>query len=101
MILNLSNILAFLPAVITAFPTPFTRGNDLIEALEKRQGLQSLAGNFSTGAKIHTPDWPEFANETGRWSTYDAPTFDLLFVPETEDDIAVAVSSYTAVGSAR
>lgn len=46
---------------------------------------------------VHNSSWPDFVNQTTRWSTYAAPTFNVVFVPQSEEDLAVGVSSiYTA-----
>ncbi|KAE8370460.1 FAD-binding domain-containing protein [Aspergillus caelatus] len=37
---------------------------------------------------VYGPSWPNFVNKTQRWSTYDAPTFDLVFLPETEEELS-------------
>jgi hypothetical protein len=44
--------------------------------------------------QIYGTSWPEFANKTERWSSYKAPTFDEVFLPENESDLSLGVSSF-------
>ncbi|KAI1499786.1 hypothetical protein F5X99DRAFT_410706 [Biscogniauxia marginata] len=36
---------------------------------------------------FYTPSWPGWDEYVTRWSTYEAPTFSLAFVPETTDEL--------------
>jgi hypothetical protein len=49
---------------------------------------RSLAGS------VHSSSWPEFAHKTSRWSTFEAPTFNLVFLPETEADLSLGVCTH-------
>lgn len=40
----------------------------------------------------HDASWPQFVNKTTRWSTYEPPSFNEVFLPETEEDLALGVS---------
>lgn len=48
----------------------------------------------SLASEVHDSSWPEWANTTIRWSTYDAPTFDSVFIPSTPEDLASGVSQH-------
>lgn len=45
---------------------------------------------------VHNSSWPDFAAATLRWSSYDAPTFDLVFLPKTEQELSIGVSRLPA-----
>lgn len=45
----------------------------------------------SIAAQVHDQTWPDFANVTARWSTYSAPTFTEVFLPESAEDLSTAV----------
>ncbi|KAI1394184.1 uncharacterized protein F4822DRAFT_424651 [Hypoxylon trugodes] len=45
----------------------------------------------SIAGEAHGPSWPQFANATLRWSTYAAPTFNEVFIPQTEEDLSTAL----------
>ncbi|KAI1496064.1 hypothetical protein F5X99DRAFT_425229 [Biscogniauxia marginata] len=47
--------------------------------------------------EAHGPDWPEFVNKTTRWSTYEAPTFNEVFLPETEDDLSLGLQYLASI----
>lgn len=67
----------------TATATPFTR----------RYGRQS---NYTWPSEVadqaYGPSWPQFVNKTTRWSTYEPPSFNEVFLPETEEDLSIGVS---------
>ena len=46
----------------------------------------AVAGEF------YDSSWANFAQATERWSTYEAPSFNEVFLPKTEQDIAIGVS---------
>jgi hypothetical protein len=52
---------------------------------------------LSISQEVHEPSWPLFASATARWSTYAHPTFNEVFIPQTEHDLAVGVSSHDKV----
>ncbi|RYP12518.1 hypothetical protein DL765_007280 [Monosporascus sp. GIB2] len=37
----------------------------------------------------------EFGLKSARWSSYEAPTFDAVFIPETEEDLSVGLEYFT------
>lgn len=44
-------------------------------------------------SEVYGPEWPEFANATERWSAYEAPTFNEVFIPQTPQDLSLGVSA--------
>ncbi|KAJ8132605.1 hypothetical protein O1611_g1019 [Lasiodiplodia mahajangana] len=46
---------------------------------------------LSISPEVHELSWPLFTNATARWSTYAHPTFDEVFIPQTEHDLAVGI----------
>lgn len=73
---------AFLFA-FTATATPYTR-------------LYGRQSNYTWPSKVadqaHDPSWSQFINKTTRWSTYEPPSFNEVFLPETEEDLSIGVS---------
>ncbi|KAI0020110.1 hypothetical protein F4780DRAFT_792212 [Xylariomycetidae sp. FL0641] len=49
---------------------------------------------------VHGSDWPEFVNKTTRWSTYQAPTFNEVFLPETENDLSIGLQYLASIDRA-
>ncbi|KAI1196102.1 hypothetical protein F5X97DRAFT_334922 [Nemania serpens] len=43
-------------------------------------------------AHVHGPEWPQFVNKTTRWSTFEAPTFDKVFLPTNEKELSSGVT---------
>ena len=41
----------------------------------------------------HNETWPNFTETTLRWSSYEAPTFSEVFLPVTEEDLSLGVST--------
>ena len=68
-------------AVSTA--TPYTR-------LYERQSNYTWPSEVADQA--YGPSWSQFVNKTTRWSTYEAPSFNEVFLPETEEDLSIGVS---------
>lgn len=54
---------------------------------------QELVWPTTISSQIHSESWPDFANKTQRWSSYKAPTFDEVFLPKDEHDLALGVST--------
>jgi hypothetical protein len=89
-------MLALLFAVVVAVAVAVAdpgQGRTMVDALEKRDLVDALGPQLSSGASIYTPISPEWAEKSSRWSTYSAPTFDFVVVPAVENDIAVTVST--------
>ncbi|KAK2037944.1 FAD-binding domain-containing protein [Colletotrichum somersetense] len=40
---------------------------------------------------VHDKTWAGFGEKTTRWSSYKAPTFDEVFLPETEEQLSLAL----------
>ncbi|KAI1161563.1 hypothetical protein F5B18DRAFT_627380 [Nemania serpens] len=47
-------------------------------------------------AEYFTPKSPAYKNLTSRWSTFEAPTFTAVFVPENEKDLSKGLAYLTA-----
>lgn len=67
----------------TAIATPYRR-------LFERQDDQIWPSEVADQA--YDSSWSEFVNKTTRWSTYEAPSFNEVFIPETEEDLSIGVS---------
>lgn len=48
----------------------------------------NLADNFLDATS------PAFTSKSARWSTFEAPTFDGVFIPTSEEELAEGVSDY-------
>ena len=44
--------------------------------------------------QAHDPSWPQFVDKTTRWSTYEPPSFNDVFLPKTKEDLGIGVSLY-------
>lgn len=49
--------------------------------------------------QAHDPSWSQFVNKTTRWSTYEPPSFNEVFLPETEEDLSIGVSCVLTFGA--
>ena len=67
----------------TATATPYTR-------LYGRQSNYTWPSEVADQA--HDPSWSQFVNKTTRWSTYEPPSFNEVFLPETEEGLSIGVS---------
>ena len=86
--------LAVFSSTVAAVPTWHTgSGVTLVQALKTRD-LTDITSELSTDATICTPECPEFANQTMRWSAWSAPSFNMVFIPAEEEDVSIAVSLY-------
>jgi hypothetical protein len=47
----------------------------------------------------HDRSWPEFVNKTERWTTYSAPTFNEVFLPDNERELSMGVSNIVPYSS--
>lgn len=79
--------LRFLQTILVLFLAASTVAFDIL----KRDANMSVWPSNLAG-EVHDSSWPEWANTTIRWSTYDAPTFDSVFIPSTPEDLASGVS---------
>lgn len=73
---------AFFLASIAA-ATPYTR-------IYGRQSNYTWPSELADQA--YGPSWSQFVNKTTRWSTYEPPSFNEVFLPKTEEDLAIGVS---------
>ena len=42
--------------------------------------------------QAYGPLWSQFVNKTTRWSTYEPPSFNEVFLPQTVEDLSIGVS---------
>ncbi len=49
--------------------------------------------------QAHDPSWSQFVNKTTRWSTYEPPSFNEVFLPETGEDLSIGVSCALTFGA--
>ena len=87
-------VTALLAAVQTVSSTPFTVGG-----LDQRSASPSNSSVWPSAlnGQVYGESWPEFSNKTKRWSSYRAPTFDEVFLPENENDLSLGVSYFAPV----
>ncbi|KAL9017077.1 MAG: hypothetical protein Q9185_005588 [Variospora sp. 1 TL-2023] len=48
--------------------------------------------------QAHDSSWSEFVNKTTRWSTYEAPSFNEVFIPETVEDLSIGLQYLSSAG---
>lgn len=104
-----AEIQKFVPPQFTTFSLDNTMvGSTLLQALPtafllaatvsatpyaQQYGRQS---NYNWPSQVageaHDPSWPQFVNKTIRWSTYEPPSFNEVFLPKTEKDLSIGVS---------
>ncbi|KFA46213.1 hypothetical protein S40293_07182 [Stachybotrys chartarum IBT 40293] len=48
--------------------------------------------------EVYGPEWPGFANATERWSAYEAPTFNEVFIPQTPQDLSLGLRHLSDTG---
>lgn len=77
---------ALLAIVQTASSTPLT-----FSTLYPRNDSQ-IVWPTEVSSLVHDKTWAGFGEKTTRWSSYKAPTFDEVFLPETEEQLSLAVS---------
>ncbi|RYP66672.1 hypothetical protein DL771_007671 [Monosporascus sp. 5C6A] len=84
------NALAIFASTAAAGPTWHTSsGEALVKHL--RQATRPLNFTISPEASIIYPDDPEWANGTSRWSHWEAPSYNVAFIPAEEEDVAIAL----------
>lgn len=52
---------------------------------------RELGPQLSQGASIYFPSTTQFENTTERWSSYTVPSFAMVVVPATTQDVSAAV----------
>ncbi|KAL8686689.1 MAG: hypothetical protein Q9218_006936 [Villophora microphyllina] len=73
----------------TATATPYTR-------LYDRQANYTWPSEVA--GQAYGPSWPQFVNKTTRWSTYEPPSFNEVFLPKTEEDVAIGLQYLSSAG---
>ena len=86
---TLALLYAAVIAVVLADPG---QGRTMVNTFEKRNLVDTLGPQLSSGASLYTPSSPAWAAQSLRWSTYSSPTFEFIVVPAVENDIAVTVT---------
>ncbi|RYP31588.1 hypothetical protein DL767_005697 [Monosporascus sp. MG133] len=88
--------LAVLASTVAAVPTWRTSsGATLVQTLQNRS-FHNLTSELSPDAIICTPECPEWANQTLRWSTWSAPSFNIVFIPAEEEDLRIGLEYMTS-----
>lgn len=80
---------AFLFAIQTVSSTPLTFGR---RDLRNETQTNGTVWPTDVADLAHDQTWPDFTDKTSRWSSYEAPTFDQVFLPESEEDLSLGVS---------
>ena len=80
----LQAIPVFLANIQIVLSTPLTFG-----------GLHSRDDVWPTDLadEAHDKTWSNFTETTERWSSYEAPTFNEVFIPKNEEDLSHGVST--------
>lgn len=80
----------FLAIIQTVSSTPLTFGG-----LHPRNKSQPNGTVWPTSlaSQAHDVSWPNFAGKTSRWSSFEAPTFNEVFLPANEKDLSLGVST--------
>lgn len=61
-------------------------------ALSKAPGRRDTGWPAALCGEVHDSSWANFSEATKRWSSYEAPTFNSVFLPKTERDLSLGVS---------
>ncbi|MCJ1269497.1 hypothetical protein MMC22_009389 [Lobaria immixta] len=79
---------ALLAIIQTVSSTPLTFGG-----LHPRNNSQPDDTVWPTDLSglAHGESWPNFAEKTKRWSSYEAPTFNEVFLPVTEEELSLGL----------
>jgi hypothetical protein len=60
---------------------------------------QNAAWPATVSGEVYNSNWANFSEAIERWSIYKAPTFNSVFLPETEQDLSLGVSALFLVSS--
>jgi fumiquinazoline A oxidase len=50
-------------------------------------------------SSFHDSSWPGFVEQTSRWSSYRAPSFDGVFIPTSPEELAEGVRAFIHIKS--
>ncbi|KAI1506779.1 FAD binding domain-containing protein [Biscogniauxia marginata] len=89
------NFLAIFASTAAAGPTWRTSSGEALVQFLKRQ-TPTLNFTISPEASIVTPESPDWANDTARWSTWSAPTYSVAFLPAEERDVSIGLQYMTS-----
>jgi FAD/FMN-containing dehydrogenase len=88
-------MLALAGSIQQAVAKPISTAQDLVAALRRGEDVSPSIFKGGLKAQVHGPEWPQWENETERWSTFSAPTFELVFTPQTETDLTQGLKILT------
>lgn len=80
-------LLAFLAIIQTVSSTPSRFGGYYPPKRHGEVWPTTLAG------EAHDQTWSNFTAKTSRWSSFEAPTFNEVFLPANEKDLSLGVST--------
>ncbi|KAL9610448.1 MAG: hypothetical protein Q9167_004846 [Letrouitia subvulpina] len=81
----------FLLSVVSAITALPSQGFTRLDTFEKHRVASTLAPQLSNGSSIVFPKDDSWASITERWTKYQAPSFQMAVVPETEADVVATV----------
>ncbi|KAI0526009.1 hypothetical protein F5B22DRAFT_642166 [Xylaria bambusicola] len=64
--------------------------------LSPSTGIPLITPPAEIAYQFHSPNWSEWDVYATRWSTYAAPSFDYVFLPETERDLSIGLEYLSA-----
>lgn len=84
--------LAIFGSAAAAVPTWHTSSGKTLVRILRERDFSNITTELSPEATICTPECPEWTNQTMRWSSWSAPSFNTVFIPAKEEDISIGVS---------
>ncbi|KAK5628284.1 hypothetical protein RRF57_003999 [Xylaria bambusicola] len=69
--------------------TEYSMATSSLSLLDPSTGILPITPPAEIAYRFHSPDWSEWNAYATRWSTYAAPSFDYVFLPETERDLSI------------
>ncbi|ETS86542.1 hypothetical protein PFICI_00370 [Pestalotiopsis fici W106-1] len=75
----------------TAFGKPLKLRDYITHAYPTTNPTNSSVWPTEVAADVHDASWSDFAAKTERWSTYQAPTFDEVFLPQSEEELSLGL----------
>ena len=85
------SLLRALPAFLAVIQTVSSASLSLGD-LHPRTVANGTVWPVSVVGEVHDRTWSNFTEATTRWSSYEAPTFNQVFLPKTEEDLSLGVS---------
>lgn len=78
-------------AATAAVPFHLENGMTMVNTLHRRDLIADLGPQLSSHATLYSPNSSDWATQSSRWSTYSAPTFQLVVAPAVDEDIVAVV----------